>query len=139
LLELVPSTYLQRKPFPTAATAPELLQLLSLDDWDELNSYDEDKPSCLHYSIEWKVSVNNESISNNTEQDLVLAPRVFWHMFLKSKLDKLLQRKVGQNRSIKCDDTSVVASVSDRSQRDLTLRFDDIDIDWSGIERQLIR
>ena len=37
----------------------------------------------------------------------------------------------GLNRHIRCDDTTVVASVTDRSERDLTKRFDDIDIDWS--------
>jgi len=117
---------------------PEKLQFLSLDEWDERNSYDEDEPSCLHYSIEWKVLVNNKKISDDTEQDLVLAPMAYWHMFLKPKLDRLLRRKVAQNRNIRCDDTSVVASVTDRSQRDLTKRFDNIDIDWSGIEKQLI-
>lgn len=59
-------------------------------------------------------------------------------MFLKPKLDRLLQRKVAQNRSIRCEDTSVVASVADRSQRDLTKQFESIDIDWLCIERQLI-
>jgi hypothetical protein len=45
---------------------------------------------------------------------------------------------VAQNRSIRCDDTTTVAPVNDRYQRDLTKRFNDIGIDWSGIERQLI-
>ena len=38
----------------------EKLQFLNLDEWGERNSYDEDEPSCLHYSIEWKVLVNNK-------------------------------------------------------------------------------
>ena len=37
------------------------------------------------------------------------------------------------------DDTCVVASVNDRSQRDLMKRFDDMNIDWQAIEKQLIR
>jgi hypothetical protein len=107
---------------------PEKLQFLSLDEWDERNSYDEDELSCLHYSIEWKVLVNNKKISNDTEQDLVLAPMAYWHEILKPKLNRLLRRKVAQNRTIRCDDTSVVASVTDRSQRDLIKRFNDINI-----------
>ena len=82
--------------------------------------------------------MNNKKISNDTEQDLVLAPTAYWHEILKPKLDRLLRRKMAQNRSIRCDDTIVVASVNDRSQRDLTKRFDDIDINWSGIEKQFI-
>jgi hypothetical protein len=116
----------------------EKLRFLDIEEWDEQNSYDEDEPSCLHYSIEWKVLVNNRKISNDTEQDLVLAPRSYWHMILKDKLSKLLQTKVSPNRNIRCDDTSVVTSVSDRSQRDLTKRFENTNVDWSGIEKQLI-
>ncbi|KAI5365710.1 hypothetical protein J4E82_011247 [Alternaria postmessia] len=117
---------------------PQKLQFLSLDEWDERNSYNEDEPSCLHYSIEWKVLVNNRKISDDTEEDLVLAPTAYWHEILKPKLDRVLQRKVAQNRSIRCDDTSIIAAVVPRTQLKLTKRFDAIDIDWSVIEKRLV-
>ena len=85
------------------------------------------------------MSVNNRIISKDTEQDLVLVPTAYWHMLLKPKLEKLLRKKVAQNRHIRCDDTSVVVSVTDRTERDLVKRFDDINIDWSLIEKQLIK
>jgi hypothetical protein len=31
---------------------PGKLQFLELSEWDEHNGYEEDEPSCLHYSIE---------------------------------------------------------------------------------------
>ena len=54
-------------------------------------------------------------------------------------MGKLLGKKLPHGRHVKCDDTSVVASVNNRLERDLTKRFDDMDIDWSVVERQLIR
>jgi hypothetical protein len=74
-------------------TQQQKLQLLQLTEWDEHNNYDEDEPSCLHYSIEWKVSINNRILSKDTEQDLVLVPHAYWHMLLKPKLEKLLRKK----------------------------------------------
>jgi hypothetical protein len=59
-------------------------------------------------------------------------------MFLKPKLDKLLRKKVAQNKHNRCDDTTVVASVTDRSERAFTKRFDDIDIHQSIIQKQFI-
>ncbi|PVH94441.1 hypothetical protein DM02DRAFT_191648 [Periconia macrospinosa] len=90
---------------------PARLELLDLDQWDESNK--------------------------DTERDLVLAPRLYWSLFLREKLGKLVQKKLSHKR-ITCEDTSVVVSVTERSERDLIKRFDDIDIDWTEIEEQLV-
>jgi hypothetical protein len=108
---------------------PEKLGFLGLDEWDEHNTYEEDVPTCLHYSIEWKVYVNKKVISVDTEQDLVLAPTAYWHEYLKPSLKELLERKVAQNSHIRCDDTTMVASVNDRSEPDLTKQFKATNID----------
>jgi hypothetical protein len=121
------------------ASDPNTLGFLPLAEWDEYNSYDEDIPSRLRYSIEWKVVINNKALAKDTEQDIVLAPSAYWRLYLKDKVEKLLGRKLPHGRHVKCDDTSVVASVNDRSERDLTKRFDDMDIEWSLVERQLMR
>ncbi|KAL1598076.1 hypothetical protein SLS59_007086 [Nothophoma quercina] len=118
---------------------PSGLGFLPLAEWDEYNSYDEVVPSRLRYTIEWKVAVNNKVISKDTEQDIVLAPAVYWRMYLQPKVEKLVAKKLSQGREAEYDDTSVVASVNDRSERDLSKRYDDMHIDWPVIERQLLR
>jgi hypothetical protein len=113
------------------------LELLSLDEWNENETYDEEPPSCLRYSIEWKVTLNNRLLAKDTEPDLVLAPRFYWSLFLRDKLDKLLQKKLPPSKRVACEDTNVVVSVTERSQRDLTKRFDETDVDWFLVEKQL--
>ncbi|KAJ8058502.1 hypothetical protein OCU04_012688 [Sclerotinia nivalis] len=78
-------------------------------------------------------------VSKDTEPDVILAFALYWRLILKPKFEKLLCKKLAKNRLIKFEDTNVVVSVTDRSQRDLTKRFDDIGIDWGVIERQLIK
>ncbi|KAF2844061.1 hypothetical protein T440DRAFT_380424, partial [Plenodomus tracheiphilus IPT5] len=53
------------------------LRFLPLAEWDEHNSYEEEAPSRLRYSIEWKVVVNNRVVAKDTEQDLVLIPAAY--------------------------------------------------------------
>ena len=105
------------------------LGFLPLAEWDEYNSYEEDIPSRLRYSIEWKVAVNNRVVAKDTEQDIVLVPAAYWHIYLKPKVEKLSSKKVAHDRHVEYDDTRVIVSVNDRSERDLTKRFDSIDID----------
>jgi hypothetical protein len=73
--------------------------------------------------------------AKDSEQDLVLVPHAFWHRFLQPKLKKLLNKKLPPNKSFKADD--IVVSATDRSERDLVKRFDELDIEWSILEKQL--
>jgi hypothetical protein len=50
------------------------LPLLQLANWNEDNAYDEHPPTCIYYSIKWKLIVEKKLIAKETEPDLVLAP-----------------------------------------------------------------
>ncbi|KAJ5009694.1 hypothetical protein K4K57_008395 [Colletotrichum sp. SAR 10_99] len=113
------------------------LPLLQLSDWDEDGLYNEQPPTCVHYSIEWKLTANKKLVARDSEPDLVLAPNAYWTRTLRHKLDQLVTKKLPSNKLFKIDDTDVVVSVRDRTQRDLVKRFDDLDIDWNVVERQM--
>jgi hypothetical protein len=50
------------------------LPFVQLADWSDDLTYDEHPPACIHYSIEWKLTINNRMAAKDTEQDLVLVP-----------------------------------------------------------------
>jgi hypothetical protein len=113
------------------------LTFLQEADWDPNQTYDGDFPNYLRYSIEWKVTLNGKAISKDTEPDVPLAPECYWRLVLKARLEELLQNKFPRNRCVRSDDTTVVVSVTQRSQRDLTKRFNETKINWTIVERQL--
>lgn len=74
----------------------EGLPLLQLSDWSRDLLYDEFPPTCIYYSIEWKLLLNKGRLSKliyNPEQvlNLVLAPGVYWATVLKAEVDELLK------------------------------------------------
>ena len=54
-------------------------------------------------------------------------------------MERLLAEKLPLGKQVEYGDTSVMASVNDRSAFDLTKRFEDMHIDWSVVKRQLFR
>ncbi|KIM94789.1 hypothetical protein OIDMADRAFT_63258, partial [Oidiodendron maius Zn] len=111
--------------------------ILALYLWDDEKTYGDDPPNCIHYAIEWTVTLNGKLILKDTEQNLVLALTFYWPQYLKPKLEKLLRKKVSSNKGVTPDDTNVVISVTDQSERDLTRRFDETEIEWPVVEKQL--
>lgn len=130
------SPFHSQTPTPTPALR-DGLPLLHLAEWDETKIYDKRPPTCIQYSIEWKLTVNSKVVSKDTEQNLVLAPSDFWERTLRAKLDKLVKRKLPSNKSYKVDDTNIVVSVRHRSEGDLVKRFDNLNVEWVVVESQL--
>jgi len=128
-----------RPPSPSVShVEANRLCLLQPDDWDQEKDYSADPPICIRYTIIWKVKLNNRMIAKDTEQDVVLAPAQYWSMFLQSKLDALLGKKITRSKRIRPDDSNVVVSVNERSERDLVRRFDEVNVDWPVVEKQLL-
>ncbi|KJZ69706.1 hypothetical protein HIM_10900 [Hirsutella minnesotensis 3608] len=133
-----------RTASPVAASQPlssgEALPLLQREDWDERAVYDESPPTCVHYYLEWGLFLNKGrlmKLTNDTEPNLVLAPGAFWEKFLKAKLEKVLRQKTPQNKCFKPEETKITVSTTERGQRKLAKRFDEMDIDWVVIEDQM--
>jgi hypothetical protein len=105
--------------------------------WDKERTYAKDY---IHYTIEWEVKVNKRKVSKETEQDLVLAPAEYWEHFLEHKLEKVVLRKERtSNRTLASEDTAIVVIVTQqRSEPSLTKSFEETNIDWPEIEKQLI-
>jgi hypothetical protein len=118
---------------------PQTPRLLQLSEWHDGTSSNELPANYIQYTIEWKVTVNKKILSRDTEEDVALTPSAYWPMALKGKLEKLLEGKTPGKIMVKSDDTSIVVSVNDRPQRDLMKRFDHLDIDWTAVEKQLLR
>ncbi|KXH45933.1 hypothetical protein CSAL01_09161 [Colletotrichum salicis] len=101
--------------------------------------YNDPQPAHVPYSVEWKLTANNRMVTKDSEQTIVVPPDVFWKTRLRAKLKGVLDRKLPSTKTFEAVDTDVVVSVTDRSQRDLVKRFDELDIDWTILEAQLQR
>jgi hypothetical protein len=118
----------QRRP------ANKTLSFVPYADWDPEQTYDDLPPSCVHFFLEWKLTVNRRIIAKQTENDLVVAPSDFWTEELFSKIADIVK---STGKSCEADATTIAIYVNDRSEHDITKRFAKLDIDWLVIERQL--
>ncbi|KAI9148658.1 hypothetical protein HJFPF1_08369 [Paramyrothecium foliicola] len=120
------------------------LPLLQLSEWDEACTYNEKPPTCIHYSVQWRVLVNTGSRSTKlTYQperipNLTLAPGAYWSRSLKSTVEQRIKQKTPANKRYEPEETNIIVSLSDRAIEDLLLRFDGINIEWEKIEQQLV-
>ena len=106
--------------------ARKTLPFVPYDDWLPGESYDDQPPSCMHYVMEWKLTLNKRVVAKQTEDDLVLAPSDFWKEELSPKIADISN---STSKPYKADATTVIISVNDRSERDITKRFDELQID----------
>ena len=88
----------------------------------------------MHYIMEWKLTLNKRVIAKQTEDDLVLAPSDFWNEELSSKIADIVK---SSGKPCKADATTIVISVNDRSEPDITKRFEELQIDWPIVENKL--
>ncbi|PCG88159.1 Hypothetical protein PENO1_111800 [Penicillium occitanis (nom. inval.)] len=135
----VSSRYGPHGGYSTPSHVQARLPLLGLDDWEEGRVYDEQPPVCIHYSIEWKLALNKRFVTRDTEQNLVLAPSAYWITFLKPKLERLIAQKFSRDQRVRPDDTEMIIAINDRSEHNLTKRFEKTEIDWSLVEDQLMK
>lgn len=82
---------------------------------------------------------NKRTLATDTEKNNTLELVAYWRQFLYPKLKKLVRKRFAANRQPGLEDTSVVISVNDRSERDLRKHFDGSKLDWARLEEQLLK
>jgi hypothetical protein len=136
-LSPIPEEILNERSSPLHQSQSNGVSVLPVVEQDDGGTWDGQPTNCIHYQIEWRVTLNNRVVTKDTEQNLALPPSSYWEN-LKEKAGSLLRRKIARDRRVRPDDTTIVVSVKDRSQRDLTKRFESTDIDWTTVEKQLL-
>ena len=127
----------QPPPRKRRKTPRTRLPLLRLDEWDREGEYDEDPPTCVHYSVDWTVMLDHQQISQNSERNVVLEPASFWQVVLRPRLEKVVEKKMSHVQNVRAFETNVVASVTARGVHDFTNEFEELDINWREVSSQL--
>ncbi|KXH56230.1 hypothetical protein CNYM01_13770 [Colletotrichum nymphaeae SA-01] len=122
-------------PHSLLPPVPGALPFLDYHGWASSQSYDEQPPRWLLYTMQWKLTLNSRKAVEQTEQNLVIAPSDFWKEVLSSKVDGIVASK---KKSYETSATTIVMSVpNDRSEDKITKHFQGQQIDWPVVERQL--
>lgn len=120
------------------------LPLLQASEWDEQATYNENPPSCVHYDLTWKISLNKGTTrltnltESRTENNLVLAPGAFWKRTLKDTVQQVLERKTPAGKKYTIEETKIKVSTDQRGRSNLFSKvYDLMDILWDDVEREL--
>ncbi|KIW36635.1 uncharacterized protein PV06_11147 [Exophiala oligosperma] len=115
------------------------LTLLQPSEWDQNKTYNDDPPICLCITIGWKVTLNGKPFRRDTEQDVVLTLASYWELFLHSKVEDAAAKKRAQEKAMTLQGAEITVSVKQRGERPLIKQYNETNIDWSTIEKQLIK
>ena len=74
------------------------LRLLQYPDWDQ-EDYRENPPTCIRYTVDWKITLNNRTKVKNTERDVVLQPAAFFDIILSPKVKATAARRSRPTRT----------------------------------------
>lgn len=69
-----PSRGFVNVPEPTSQPRPDTRRLLQLSEWKEEKAYDEEPPSCIHFVIKSRVTINNRVVTKDTTSFWLLVP-----------------------------------------------------------------
>ncbi|KAK8048247.1 hypothetical protein PG994_009977 [Apiospora phragmitis] len=93
----------------------------------------------LLYTITWKLQLRKGRITKLTEdtiEDLELAPGAYWNEVLEPELATLVQSKLPEPQ-YQPDETSITVSNSKRGEPPFQKRFNKLSIDWTVVEGKL--
>lgn len=107
---------------------------LPFEDWEQDREYPD---TYLKYTLEWKIVVKTRSILTMTEQSLRVSPSSFWVNVLQVKLEEFVKKRRAAHKFYEPESTKAVLSVTERKVRDVKKHFEQLEIDWPSLERQL--
>lgn len=114
------------------------LHFIPLAAWKKEKKYVKQPPICVHYLIQWKVTLNGRPVHKVTERNVVVRPSEFWEHTLKNKIEKVRLRRVFQSRRVRLDEITLAVSVLQHRSQNVHQQSESTEIDWTDIEEQLL-
>jgi hypothetical protein len=105
-----PDELLNELPSPLHQPQTSEVDFLPVVEHKDGGTWDGQSANCVHYQIEWRVTLNNRIVTKDTEQNLALPPSSYWEE-INNKAGSLLRRKIARDRRVRPDDTTIVVSV----------------------------
>jgi hypothetical protein len=112
----------------------EKLSFLEEKDWDPQKTYDDR----FHYLIEWKLRLNRKAVTTQSEPNVAVSLGCYWRLVLRNRLRQAVCRQFSDSQRVRHNDTTVAVSVTERSERYLTMEFDGTEIDWVVADKRLL-